>query len=202
MRTIGQAVGRNLAQLREQRGQTQQEAAAYLRAYGLSWTAANVASIESGRRESIDLGAFVVIAMAYDVAPSSLFNGAGEIRLAADVAVALDVLRGWLDRDGTEPVVTVTGNAARRTIDNLPGDEVSFQADAELAARLGLRPEDVYRAAERVWGRNLHQERDRRLADAGHMTPTQRRTRRGHITRQLTKELEPHLPKPNEQEDG
>src|SRR5688500_12860543 len=78
-RTIGQVVGRNLAELREARGQTQREAATFLRGFGLSWTAANIASIESGRRESIDVGALHLLALAYDVRESRLFEGEGEV---------------------------------------------------------------------------------------------------------------------------
>ncbi|MET8381605.1 helix-turn-helix domain-containing protein [Streptosporangium canum] len=195
-RTIGQVVGRNLAQLREARKQTQQEASAFLRKEGLAWTAANVASIESGRRETIDLGALTLLAYAYKVPMSRLFEGDGEMRLSAEATTTLKYYRRWLDREAPGMILAFSGHAARKTIDAMPDDgKFLFQADAELAARLGLTPKDVYEAAERLWqGRTLHEERDRRLAELGEMTPTQRRTRRGHITRQLAKELEPHLP--------
>lgn len=193
--TVGQVVGRSLARLRGRRGRTQREAAGDLRASGLGWTAANIASIESGRREGIDFGALVLLAHAYDVPLAELFQGEGEVRLSGEATVELAALRRWLAGAG-ELVVTVSGEAARRALGSLPGETVSFQADAELAARLGLRPEDVSAAAEALWGRTLHQERERRLAGFGEMTPAQRRTRRGHITRRLAKELEPHLPAP------
>lgn len=206
--TIGQIVGRNLAQLREKQKQTQQEAAVFLRTEGLAWTAANIASIESGRRETIDVGTLTVLAYAYRVPLSRLFEGEGYMRLAAEVTVHLGSYRAWLDgtdlegRQGlvrTNPLILeLTGLAARKHIEAMPADSrFSFRADAELADRLGLEPKDVYQAAERLWdGRTLHEERDRRLAELGEMTPNQRRTRRGHITRQLAKELEPHLPSP------
>ncbi|MFC6577549.1 hypothetical protein [Planomonospora parontospora] len=190
---VGQVVGRNLAQLRAQWGQTQQEAANVLRADGLAWTAANIASIESGRRESMDIAALTLLAGSYEVPLSRLFAGEGNMRLSADAVVDLSDYREWLDGQ-SRLSITLSGSAVRRWANSLPGETVSFQADAELAARLGLRPEDVYTAAEKLWGRNLHQERDRRMAEMGEMTPTQRRTRRGHITRQLAKELAPHLP--------
>jgi hypothetical protein len=76
----------------------------------------------------------------------------------------------------------------------MPGERISFKADAELAQRLGLRPEDVYGAAERLWGHNLHQERERRLAELGDLSASERRVRRGHITRALVAELAPYLP--------
>ncbi|WP_219467768.1 hypothetical protein [Nonomuraea rhizosphaerae] len=198
--TVGQVVGRNLARLRQQWGQTQQEAATVLRADGLAWTAANVASIESGRRETIDFGALVLLAGSYETPLSGLFLGEGDMRLSADVTVELVDLRRWLDQEARLTITLSSGPAVQRWLDSIPAERVSFQADAELAARLGLRPEDVYRAAEKLWGgRNLHQERDRRLAEYGDLTPAQKRTRRGHITRQLAKELEPHLPKPSSQ---
>nr|BFE30663.1 hypothetical protein GCM10010200_029140 [Actinomadura rugatobispora] len=203
MRTIGQVVGRNLAELREARGQTQREAAAFVRGFGLAWTPANIASIESGRRETIDIGAFSVLALAYDVPPSRFFEGKGEVRLGAEVSAELEYYRGWLDRQVPKPPLTMTGRTARKVLDAMPDDgKIQFQADAELADRLGLEPKDVYRPAMELWGgRTLHEERDRRLAELGQMTPTQRRTRRGHITRQLAKELEPHLPKRDRSEE-
>lgn len=191
--TVGQVVGRNLAELRAQWGQTQKEAAEVLKTDGLAWNAANIASIESGRRESIDFGVLVLLANSYRVPLSRFFEGRGEMRLSADVTVDLGVFRRWLDQE-EQLILTFSGKPAQRFIESLPGESLHFQADAELAARLGLRPEDVYTAAERLWGRTLHQERERRLAELGDMTLAQRRTRRGHITRQLAKELAPHLP--------
>jgi len=194
--TVGQVVGRNLARLRERRGQTQKEAAEAIRRAGLAWTSANIASIESGRREGIEFSALALLAHAYDVPLTAFFEGDGEMRLSDEATVELAEFRRWLN-DEASLAPTVSGEAARRLIGSLPGEPISFQADAELAARLGLRPEQVYTAAEKLWGRTLHQERDRRLAELGEMTPAQRRTRRGHITRRLAKELEPYLPKPS-----
>ena len=194
--TVGQVVGRNLARLRERRGQTQKEAAEAIRRAGLAWTSANIASIESGRREGIEFSALALLAHAYDVPLTAFFEGDGEMRLSDEATVELAEFRRWLN-DEASLAPTVSGEAARRLIGSLPGAPISFQADAELAARLGLRPEQVYTAAEKLWGRTLHQERDRRLAELGEMTPAQRRTRRGHITRRLAKELEPYLPKPS-----
>lgn len=204
-RTAGQVVGANLAQLRTARGQTQQEAALFLRSEALNWTAANIASIESGRRETVDVVVLSLLAVAYNVPLSRLFEGDGEMRLGHETTVLLRTYRRWLDDGGPgnqRLILTQTGFAARKAIEAMPDDgKFLFQADAELAARLDLTPQDVYRAAERLWGRTLHEERDRRIADLGEMTPTQRRTRRGHITRQLAKELEPHLPKNDRSED-
>ena len=190
--TVGQVVGRNLARLRVRRGRTQKEAAGDLRASGLAWTAATIASIESGRREGIEFGELVLLAHAYDVPVAEFFQGEGEVRLSGEATVELAALRRWLAGAG-ELVVTLSGLAAKRALGLIPGETVSFQADAELAARLGLRPEDVSAAAEKLWGRTLHQERERRLAELGEMTPAQRRSRRGHITRRLARELEPYL---------
>ncbi|MEU8276490.1 hypothetical protein ACFYOK_35950 [Microbispora bryophytorum] len=191
--TIGQVVGRNLAELRAQWGQTQKEAAAVLQAHGLAWTSANIASIESGRRESIDLGALTLLAEAYDAPLSRFFVGGGQMRLSAEVTVELAVYREWLEGTGRLKVTRPT-SATQRWVNAAAAEAVHLQADTELAARLGLNPDDVSAAARTLWGRSLHQERDRRLAAIGEMTATQRRTHRGHITRQLVKELEPHLP--------
>jgi hypothetical protein len=161
-----------------------------------------VAALESGHRESIDGPAMLLLAAALDVPPVELFEGDGPVRLTDEVTVSRNYIREVLS--GSEPTeeLGLEGAAARAFIRSLPGETVSFQADAELAQRLGLRPEQVYEAAERLWGRNLHQERDRRVAELGDMTASQRRIRRGHITRQLARELAPYLPNGEGSTDG
>ena len=201
--TLGQVAGENMRRIRQLRSITQDEVAAALKATGLFWQRSHVAALEAGNRETLDLGTLVLISRALEVPASQWFEGEGRVRLSADATVSREALREWFD-SGTMPTPLLVGRRAARAAIARWGElshatKVSFHADAELAARLGLRPEEVYTAAERLWGRNLHQEREKRLGDLGELSPGQRRAKRGHITRQLTKELEPYLPK-SEQE--
>lgn len=200
----GRVIGANLRRLREARQLTQVEAADVLRRHGLSWQRSHVAAIEAGNRESADVAVLALIAAAFDVPVSDLFAGEGRVRLAADAVATRAWLRDCFAGRTPNDTIEVIGTAARWLIESMAGEPVSFQADAELAHRLGLRPEDVYQAAIRLWGRTLHQERDARVAGLA-ATDSPRvfslRAHRGHITRQLAEELGPHLPGPWK-EDG
>jgi transcriptional regulator with XRE-family HTH domain len=198
---VGHVVGENFRRLREAHGLTQAEAAMRLRHTGLRWSRSHVAALEAGNRESVDAGVLLLLAAALEVSERELFAGDGAVRLAPEAVVTRAWLRDRYTEGPAEEPVEISGQAVRaflRDMEPYLGFEAAatpFQADAELAQRLGLRPEDVYRAAERLWGRTLHQERDRRIAEMGEMPAAERRARRGHVTRQLAKELEPHLPK-------
>ncbi len=203
--TVGQVAGENLRRLRVARNLTQDELSRRLGAHGLFWQRSHIAALETGNRESVDLGVLWILAVALDVSIQRFFEGDGDIRLTAEATVTREHFRALLPKPTKRPKAQIElgSRAARELFRQADGVEtISFQADAELAQRLGLRPEDVYREAERLWGRNLHQERERRLAELGEMTAAQRRAKRGHITRQLAKELEPHLTKPREPEEG
>jgi len=191
---LGHVVGENFKRLREAQKLTQAEASQVLRARGLPWARTQVAGLESRQRESVESATLLLLAEALQAKVVDLFDGDGAVRLTAQVVASRRYIRDVLSGLDSAETLTVEGAAARALIQSMPGDRLSFQADAELAQRLGLRPEDVYDAAEQLWGRTLHQERDRRVAELGEMAATARRVRRGHITRQLAKELHPHLP--------
>lgn len=193
---IGSVVGENLRRLRAERSLTQDELGLLLKRNGLAWQRSHVAAIEAGNRESIEFDTAVVLARALGVQLTELIAGDGPVQLTVEHELSRTGVRETASAppDSWREAPTLSGQAARALIDSMPGGRVSFQADAELAQRLGLRPEDVYQAAERLWGRNLHQERDRRIDEMGEMPTAERRARRGHVTRQLAKELMPHLP--------
>ncbi len=181
-------------------GLTQDELSLLLKQHGLGWQRSHIAAIEAGNRESIELDTAVALARALDVPVAELVAGDGPVQLTLDTEFTRAGFREVLSQPATAwtEAAAISGRSALRFIEAVgersAAKQVSFQADAELAARLGVKPEDVYHAAERLWGHNLHQERDRRIAEMGEMSAAQRRARRGHITRQLAKELLPHLP--------
>lgn len=69
------------------------------------------------------------------------------------------------------------------------------EAEQKVAKRLGVDPIDLARLAHRTWGHGFSEERDRRVADrvSGDTSPRSKQAHRGHVTRQLTTELEPHV---------
>lgn len=190
---LGHVVGENVARIRNGQQWTQEEAATRLRAAGLWWRRSQLAVLESGGRDTVGVPELLLLAAGLEVSPADLLDGDGRVSLTKDVSVP----RGWL-RDvlnGREPSegLLLSGRAGREQMNLAGGETWSLQADIELAERLAVRPEQVYRAAERLWGRNLHQERERRVAELGELDASQRRAHRGNVTRQLQRELEPYI---------
>ena len=69
------------------------------------------------------------------------------------------------------------------------------EAEVKAARRLKCDPREVAYASWSLWGHGLTEERDRRLRDQqgeGNTPP-----RRGHITRQLDRELRRHIREAN-----
>lgn len=67
------------------------------------------------------------------------------------------------------------------------------EAEMKAARRLDVDPVELALAALKLWGRSLTEERDARVAEATEpgATPRTLQALRGHLTRQLLKELEP-----------
>ena len=70
------------------------------------------------------------------------------------------------------------------------------QAEVKAAYKMQVKPLDVSLASFRLWGRSLTQERNRRVGEAAREASFRSlQATRGHITRQLLKELAPTLKK-------
>lgn len=180
--TVGQVVGRNLRQLRQDRSQTQDDAARFLRSQGLEWTRDNVASLESGRRESVDVAALLSLSAAYDVPLTRWFEGEGFVSIGADTWMELRDLAHGLDKG--QWTVTVVGERLERVVVGQGAD-----ADAAVAERLEVPVSDVLRLAAQLWNRTVTEEREARLGDSSDLPMRTVQARRGHITRQLTSEI-------------
>lgn len=196
---LGEVVGKNFSELRKQRRLTQDEASNRLRSVGLMWGRSQIAALEAGNREDVPSTVLVLLAEALDAKLGDLAAGEGYVRLTSEVTVRREWLRARWGSDGpsrdSAGGVILGGRAVRALMESLPGEKVPFGADADLARRRGVPVDEVSAAAERLWGRTLHQERDRRVAEFGDLASDERRIRRGHVTRELARELEPHLHK-------
>ncbi|MFF3461011.1 helix-turn-helix domain-containing protein [Streptomyces sp. NPDC001984] len=188
--TVGAVVGENLKSLRKARRWTQDAAAAQLSSRGFAWKRAHIADLESGRRETLDLGALIVLGAVLEVQLSDLFAGDGDVLLTprADfpqhaITVTREQLRAWLL--GEKTWVRIDGSEGVRAV--LHGTPA--QADDALAKRLGIPTGDVVAAARRLWGRSLTQERDERVLQLGDLPIEERQARQGHITRELSSDL-------------
>src|SRR5258708_25088625 len=73
----GPLVGLSLRTLRAERGITQEQAVEMLRRAGLDWARANVASLESGRRQDVTLSELIVMTLAFGVPLRRWLEGHG-----------------------------------------------------------------------------------------------------------------------------
>lgn len=180
--TVGEVVGRNLRQLRQDRSQTQDDAGRFLRSKGLEWTRDHVASLESGRRENIEVSALLALSLAYRVPLTRWFEGEGNVSIGADTWLQLQELAQGLDGAAWTPIIV--GERLERFFASQGAD-----ADATVAERLEVPVADVLRLAAQLWNRTVTEEREARLGDASDLPMRSVQARRGHITRQLTNEI-------------
>jgi hypothetical protein len=141
----------------------------------------------------IDFGTLLVLAKALKVPVARFFDGEGEVALTpqADFAeygakATRSELRAWVT--DTVPLVTVCGTAAVTSAMKhwrWQGREIPAAADIELARKLDVDPWKVIEAAEKVWNGSITEERDRRVAALGDLSPRERQAKQGHITRQM-----------------
>jgi len=208
--TVGNVVGGNLKALRKQRRLTQDKAAALLVRSGLNWRRTHVSDIESGRRETVDLGALIALAAAWDVSLPDLFAGDGSVLLTprADyaecrVTASRAELRAWCG--GGRPLVAVGGDRSvpeAMAYHRWRGRSIPIEADRALADKLGVRVEEVVETAELLWDRSLTEERDRLVGELGEIPLGERQARQGHIMRRLNAAVTKALGGAGESADG
>lgn len=199
----GWVVGRNMRDLRVERNWTQDDVARQLRLVGLPWTRSHVAALEGERRDDVSLTELVFLAAAFGVRPERWLEGEGQVQLGQHLVAPLRELREILSGAPKHAVVnesSVTGVLEWRLVDqladvaNLPGAAfhayraVPSEAERNAAKSLELGPVAVYQLACRLWDHGLDEEREARLNEGGR--PMVKKTAyRGHITRQLIREL-------------
>jgi hypothetical protein len=199
------------ARVRELRGEQSQDALAQkAREGGLSWTRGMLAKVERGQR-GVTLEEFFLLGIVLAVPLHELIPpGGGRIALGAQAwasrgEVLQELLKGQ-DPTSLTPFryrlgVSATGQHPKR-VDLLFGYETGLAAlDArteavrDVAAALreagyDVSAADVADLSRRLWGRDLLEERERRLAGE-----RASRGERGHVTRALAKELAAGLAK-------
>jgi transcriptional regulator with XRE-family HTH domain len=191
--TLGQVIGENLKRHREGMRWTQHEMARHLQRNGLNWARGQVAAIEAGNRESVSFEAMVVLAAALGVSLAGLLAGDGDVQLTPDTRQTRAGLRalvaGPLDMDLDPWDRVQVGQRAA---------QLRYEADLALAKRLGVSAQDVMTAARGLFnGRTLTEERDLRVKvltlDDETMSIREQQAHRGHITRELSAEIEKAL---------
>ncbi|TDT95341.1 helix-turn-helix protein [Streptomyces sp. 846.5] len=208
--TVGNVVGENLRRIRLALRLTQGKAADRLARAGLNWKRTQLSDLESGRRESLDVGSLFVLAAAFEVQMPALFEGDGDVLLTprADfreygATATRAQLRSWVAE--VEPDTVGTGTqTAKAALDHLRwhGRSIPIAADQVVAEKLGVDVQRVVEAAEQIWHRGLTEQRDLLVAELGDLDVGERQAKQGHITRQLTGVLLKWMGAEGEAEDG
>ncbi len=199
-----------LRDLRDKVSARQEDVARAGRRAGLPWSAATVAAIEARRRdltidELLALGNVLSVLsgkpcrLVVDVDSNDATVRAGtvhevEVQAPGSFVVRQDLGVRWRDaREGIEHNVRalrVWPDAKRA---DLEAAHVAAGGEAErkAATRFKVDALAVALAARKLWRRSLSEERDSRVSEGA--TGRAQQTRRGHVTRELLAELEPHV---------
>jgi transcriptional regulator with XRE-family HTH domain len=219
-RSLREVLAAGARAARKRLGLRQDDAAARLRAHGLtSWLRGTVAQAETGSRR-FSLEDLLLLAIAYDAPVADLVAGADEdlIELSPGVRLTVGAVRALLSGDQAtihrlhqqgvdaprEQAAARSGRfpdvlaEARRFGIRRHADvdrAVTGIGDSEryAARKLGTTPERINLAALASWGRTLAEERDHRVQQQGgdaETTPRGLQALRGHVTRELLTELE------------
>jgi transcriptional regulator with XRE-family HTH domain len=213
-------LARNAKEARKARGWSQDHVASRAVRLGLPWSRSTVADAEAQRR-AFSVDELVLLPLVLEVEMSQLL-GVGPLG-AKDPDSLL--LVGFAETPVKTLLRVLSNMASLVAAEDLPRprfdpgvqeaaeDAYSFawselnaynadpthparrEAERHLARKLNEHPVVVSHISKKLWGRHLSEERDRRVSAAtgkGDM-----RTRRGHITRELHRELRDSIENPD-----
>jgi transcriptional regulator with XRE-family HTH domain len=196
MKTLTQVVGERIREIRETERKSQEQLALAVRQLGLDWVRGTIASIETGARDLSFTYEVFVLAAALGRPVKDLLPDADEKISVAGVLFSGKDLEQMLTASPSKirhrvlhaPTLAVTVKASEAEL----RIEARGEAERKVAARLGVDPLDVAKAARRLWNRAWTAERDRRISAPG-ATPRSLQARRGHASREMLKELQEEL---------
>ncbi|MCX4908065.1 helix-turn-helix domain-containing protein [Streptomyces sp. NBC_00878] len=196
--SVGKVVGENLRRLRKRRRWTQEALATQLATVGLNWKRAQIADLESGRRETVDLGTLVVLAFVFGAPVHWLLEGESNVLLtpradmpAHGAVMSREQLRAAIAGEENYTVTIEGSDSVKAKWDHWRHEEreIPVKLDKELARQLDVDVVRIVSAADGLWGRSLTEERERRVAELGDLPISERQARQGHITRELKSAL-------------
>lgn len=208
--TLAETIGRNVNLLRLELGLTMEQVASAGKSFlGLSWSAGSIGAIEKGRfKPTLDtlLAIATVIPntksilegrASLDYSPPipllSLISGSDHIQISPSRMISPDDLVSWMrEEGGFKPQFTL----AYATHGDLIGSISSISAqpsvaEARIAEKAGINPEDLLRVSSKLWGQGIEARRD---ALAG---PDASAQKKGRITRTLIEEIKHNLGRDN-----
>ncbi len=196
--SVGQVVGENLRRLRDRWRWTQHEMAVTIQRHGLNWSRSRLAGVEAGGRDTVDIGTLLLLAESIGVPVAEFFAGDGNVRLSSQAVAPRAYVREQLSgtpspERSADLLVTIKPDDPNLGVQSF----ASTEADEALARRVGVPVYVVATKAFELWGRTLTDERDRRVRELlGDVESSERQAHRGHITRELAREIEQRLTTP------
>lgn len=214
-----QAVGAQIRKLREQRGVRQEIVALMARRWGLPWTSATVAQMETGRRHlTAEEWLLLPAVLTRTLHPAEPYTWAdlipklmkGQITLTAGAGTDPLALQSLVEKKGVINAeeedrfdtpytrhlqawaeIERQQRQKGRISSAGPPLDVITDVDRKAGRSLNVPPGSITQAAHRLWNRSLTEEREFRLVAAGHELSSPRRAQalRGAVTRDLFTEL-------------
>ncbi len=186
--TLDEQLGQRVKEVRKGLGWSQADVADLARDQGFRWSQPTIAQIEKGAR-SLSGVELIVLAFVLEATVAELTAG---IELPEDPWEP--ALRGL--KEGVKKWKQLLKKAGFTnglvTIKVLKAIEIASGREAERAAarKLGIDSKLLAAGAFRLWGHGLTEERNDRVAKrAGSTSVKSRQALRGHVTRDLLKEL-------------
>jgi transcriptional regulator with XRE-family HTH domain len=205
MTTLEQAIGAEVKRLRKADGARQEQLAAAARKYGLKWSQATIAAVELGRRK-LSLGEFALLPLVLTEAFGDPDAGGlllSHADLVPDEGQDVDVAPG-LRMPLNAVRMLLGGEAAADPVPQRQALALEASGDPErnAARKLGVPARTVVRAARKLWGHGLAEERESRLGGGLKLPRRRLQARRGGITRRLVRELEPAVQSARRRQKG
>jgi transcriptional regulator with XRE-family HTH domain len=219
VKSLNVFIGGRIRGIREAQGKRQEDVVVAAREFGLEWTQATVAALETAKRQ-LSVSEFLLLPCVLGIELRELFVGDESVRLPTGAQTQPKILRAIVSSQakslGYDALRTQRKGTVRRVLRQVtkairslpippPMQEQIGQtitgllgvADAKAARKLRVDQISLWTVATRLWGRSLTDERDRRLEalrDAA-QPPSSRTVQamRGHITRSLLEELKREL---------
>lgn len=164
---MGPVIGKAVRALRAARAWSQEDVARGLTVLGLPWARSQVAELETGRRDDLNVGELLVLAELFNVRLANLVDVAGEDRIGLVRKDRADRSRAYVIRllSGEEPLdpglygpeeqpgLGEGGPYWTKTV----GRTAHFYSALEVrtALTLGVYAEDISEASRARWGRPM-----------------------------------------------
>lgn len=177
-------IARAMAELRLERGWTQADLAWRMSGMGVKWAPNRVSQLESLRRP-ISLFEVAALSWVFEVPVTRLLPGEQAVEAPdSQTIVPLAHIRAALTGDVTVQLSAREAGERQKSYD----EEIR-----RIAKGLDVEPRILEWLSHELYGKAFIDERETRLGDVSDLSKHSARTKRGHVTRTLTAEIQEHI---------